>query len=38
MQMNQPPTLINERPYNPAIGPNPLPPPASPPRMPDSSS
>ena len=31
MQMNQPP-------YNPAIGPNPLPPPASTPRMPDSSS
>jgi hypothetical protein len=38
MQMNQPPTLTNERPYNPAIGPNPLPPPASPPRMPGSSS
>ena len=38
MQMNEPPTLTNERPHNPAIGPNPLPPPASPPRMPGSSS
>ena len=36
MQMNEPPTLTNERPHNPAIGPNPPPPPASLPVQPDS--
>ncbi len=38
MQMNESPTLTNERPHNPAIGPNPLLPHAVQPRMPDSSS
>ena len=38
MQMNQPPTLTNERPYNPAIGPQSSSASASMPRTPGSSS
>ena len=38
MQMNEPPTLTNERPHNPVIGPNPPPPLAAPPHTPGSSS
>ncbi len=38
MQMNEPPTLTNERLHNPAIGSNPPPPHVAPPRTPGSSS
>jgi hypothetical protein len=38
MQMNEPPTLTNERLHNPSIGSSPLPPPDAPPHTPGSSS
>jgi hypothetical protein len=38
MQMNEPPTLTNERLHNPAIGSNPLPPLDAPAHTPGSSS